>query len=80
MKGMYLSARRPRRRCVGGRAPFYLALLGKVTARPACDKALDIAGVRRDAEPALRGSALLCVCLHGLGERERALLHQEDAT
>jgi tetratricopeptide (TPR) repeat protein len=83
MKGMYPSAHADLERAaqVGGRAPFYLALLGKSYGEAGMrDKALDI--VREfDEMQSRRYVAPHCYVYvyYGLGERERALLHQEDA-
>jgi tetratricopeptide (TPR) repeat protein len=83
MKGMYPSAHADLERAalIGGRAPFYTALLGKSYGEAGMrDKALDI--VREfDEMQSRRYVAPHCYVYvyYGLGERERALLHQEDA-
>jgi len=83
MKGMYPSAHADLEKAalIGGRAPFYLALLGKSYGEAGMrDKALDI--VRElDEMQSRRYVAPHCYVYvyYGLGERERALLHQEDA-
>ena len=83
MKGMYPSAHADLERAaqVGGRAPFYTALLGKSYGEAGMrDKALAI--VREfDEMQSRRYVAPHCYVYvyYGLGERDRALLHQEDA-
>jgi tetratricopeptide (TPR) repeat protein len=83
MKGMYPTAQAELERAaqIGMRAPFYLALLGKVYGEAGMrDRALAI--VRElDELQSRRYVAPHCYVYvyHGLGERERALLHQEDA-
>lgn len=83
MKGMYPSAQAELERGaqIGGRAPFYIALLGKSYGEAGMrDKALAI--VRElDEMQSRRYVAPHCYVYiyHGLGEREEALLHQEDA-
>lgn len=83
MKGMYPSAQAELERGahIGGRAPFYIALLGKSYGEAGMrDKALAI--VRElDEMQSRRYVAPHCYVYiyHGLGEREKALLHQEDA-
>jgi len=83
MKGMYPTAHAELERGahIGGRAPFYIALLGKSYGEAGMrDKALAI--VRElDEMQHRRYVAPHCYVYvyYGLGERERALLHQEDA-
>jgi TolB-like protein/tetratricopeptide (TPR) repeat protein len=83
MKGMYPTAHAELERAaqIGNRAPFYTALLGKSYGEAGMrDKALAI--VREfDEMQSRRYVAPHCYVYvyHGLGERERALLHQEDA-
>lgn len=83
MKGMYPSAHAELERGahLGGRAPFYIALLGKSYGEAGMrDRALGI--VRElDEMQGRRYVAPHCYVYiyHGLGEREKALLHQEDA-
>lgn len=83
MKGMYPAAQLDLERAaaLGDRAPFYVALLGRSYGEAGMhDKALGI--VRElDEMQSRRYVAPHCYVYvyHGLGERERALLHQEDA-
>lgn len=83
MKGMYPSAHAELERAavLGQRAPFYTALLGRsygeagMRARAlAIVKEFDEMATRRYVAP-----HCYVYVYHGLGERERALLHQEDA-
>jgi tetratricopeptide (TPR) repeat protein len=83
MKGMYPTAHAELERAaqIGRRAPFYLALLGKSYGEAGMkDKALAIVK-ELEAMQTQRYVAPHCYVYvyHGLGERERALLHQEDA-
>lgn len=83
MKGMYPTAHAELERAaqIGRRAPFYLALLGKSYGEAGMrDKALSIVK-ELEAMQTQRYVAPHCYVYvyHGLGERERALLHQEDA-
>lgn len=81
--GMYPTAHAELERAaeMGGRAPFYTALLGKSYGEAGMrDKALAI--VKEFDELATRryvAPHCYVYVYHGLGERERALLHQEDA-
>jgi tetratricopeptide (TPR) repeat protein len=83
MKGMYPTAHAELERAaaIGERAPFYTALLGKSYGEAGMrDKALAI--VREfDEMQSRRYVAPHCYVYvyYGLGERGRALLHQEDA-
>lgn len=83
MKGMYPSAHADLERGaeLGGRAPFYTALLAKSYGEAGMrDKALAIV---RELDEAQHRRYVAPHCYvyvyHGLGEREKALLHQEDA-
>lgn len=83
MKGMYPSAHADLERGarLGGRAPFYIALLGRSYGEAGMrDKALAIV---RELDEAQHQRYVAPHCYvyvyHGLGEREKALLHQEDA-
>ena len=83
MKGMYPTAHAELERAaqIGRRAPFYLALLGKSYGEAGMKgKALSIVK-ELEAMQTQRYVAPHCYVYvyHGLGERERALLHQEDA-
>jgi TolB-like protein len=83
MKGMYPTAHAELERAaqLGHRAPFYLALLGKSYGEAGMpERALAI--VRElDEQQHQRYVAPHCYVyvFHGLGERDRAMLHQEDA-
>jgi tetratricopeptide (TPR) repeat protein len=83
MKGMYPTALADLERAatLAGRAPFYVALLGRSYGEAGMrDQAMAV--VRElDAMQAKRYVAPHCYVYvhHGLGARERALLHQEDA-
>ena len=83
MKGMYPTAHAELERAaeLGRRAPFYTALLGKSYGEAGMrNKALAI--VKEFDELATRryvAPHCYVYVYHGLGERERALLHQEDA-
>jgi eukaryotic-like serine/threonine-protein kinase len=83
MKGMYPTAHAELERAaqLGHRAPFYTALLGKSYGEAgirerawAIVKEFDEMQRRRYVAP-----HCYVYVFHGLGERERALLHQEDA-
>ncbi|MGC4084019.1 MAG: protein kinase [Vicinamibacterales bacterium] len=83
MKGMYPSAQAELERGakIGGRAPFYIALLGKSFGEAGMrDNAL---GIVRELDEMQNRRYVAPHCYvyiyHGLGEREKALLHQEDA-
>ena len=83
MKGMYPSAHADLERAaqIGGRAPFYTALLGKSYGEAGMrDKAL---GIVREFDEMQSRQYVAPHCYvyvyYGLGERDRALLHQEDA-
>lgn len=83
MKGMYPSAHADLERGaeLGGRAPFYTALLAKSYGEAGMqDKAMAIVQELDEAQHR-RYVAPHCYVYvyHGLGEREKALLHQEDA-
>lgn len=83
MKGMYPSAHADLERGaeLGGRAPFYIALLAKSYGEAGMrDKAMAIVRELDDAQHR-RYVAPHCYVYvyHGLGEHEKALLHQEDA-
>jgi TolB-like protein len=83
MKEMYPTAHADLERAaaIGGRAPFYTALLGKSYGEAGMrDKALAIVREFDDMQTR-RYVAPHCYVYvyYGLGERERALLHQEDA-
>lgn len=83
MKGMFPTAHVELERAaqIGRRAPFYLALLGKSYGEAGMkSKALAIVK-ELEAMQSQRYVAPHCYVYvyHGLGERERALLHQEDA-
>ncbi len=83
MKGMYPSAHADLERAaqIGGRAPFYTALLGRSYGEAGMrEKALAIVHEFDDMQ-SRRYVAPHCYVYvyHGLGEPERALLHQEDA-
>lgn len=83
MKGMYPSAHADLERGaeLGGRAPFYTALLAKSYGEAGMrEKAMAIV---RELDEAQHRRYVAPHCYvyvyHGLGEREKALLHQEDA-
>lgn len=83
MKGMFPTAHEDLERAaqLGRRAPFYLGLLGKSYGEAGMrDKALAIVK-ELDAMQSRRYVAPHCYVYlyYGLGEGERALLHQEDA-
>lgn len=83
MKGMYPTAHADLERAaqIGQRAPFYTALLGKSYGEAGMrDRAIAIVN-EFDEMRHRRYVAPHCYVyvFHGLGERERALLHQEDA-
>ncbi|MGE3957333.1 MAG: protein kinase [Vicinamibacterales bacterium] len=83
MKGMYPTAHADLERGaqIGGRAPFYISLLGRSYGEAGMrDKALGILH-ELDAMRTRRYVAPHCYVYvyHGLGDREQALLHQEDA-
>lgn len=83
MKGMFPSAHADLLRAVelGQRAPFYLGLLGKSYGEAGMrEEALGIVE-ELDAMQDRQYVAPHCYVyvFHGLGEKERALLHQEDA-
>jgi tetratricopeptide (TPR) repeat protein len=83
MKGLYPTAHADLERAaaIGKRAPFYTALLGKSYGEAGLrDKALGIVREFDDMQ-SRRYVAPHCYVYvyYGLGERERALLHQEDA-
>ena len=83
MKGMYPTAHAELERAaeIGQRAPFYMALLGKSYGEAGMrDKAL---GIVREFDEMQSRQYVAPHCYvyvyYGLGERDRALLHQEDA-
>jgi TolB-like protein/Tfp pilus assembly protein PilF len=83
MKGMYPTAHAELERAaeLGGRAPFYTALLGKSYGEAGVrEKAMAIISEFDDMR-SRRYVAPHCYVYvyYGLGERDRALLHQEDA-
>ncbi len=83
MKGMFPTAQAELERAaeLGRRAPFFLGLLGKSYGEAGMrDRALSIV-TELDAMQQRQYVAPHCYVyvFHGLGERERALLHQEDA-
>jgi serine/threonine-protein kinase len=83
MKGMYPTAHAELERAaeLGRRAPFYLGLLGRSYGEAGLrEKALGIVA-ELDALQEQQYVAPHCYVyvFYGLGERERALLHQEDA-